>query len=474
MSRYLKRRRYLLVLFVIAILILLSVVAYRYQALHGDIYVPGFSKTLLTEGPSLKRESVYGELHGDFTLITDYNYPQIVSQSQYEIEVLMHEIHTRGFDRQTMLKYISDYFAGRPYNAIGARGEGSWCSNLDGRLGCPHIQQDPVYRTDQFDCQTLVEVIVALLHAHNIHEFNRDILKVGYGAAGLKQDVLHYYNRNNFVSADFNPVNEKQGYLRDVTDTGYFKGKTKNTSAVIDPQSWFKRQARPKYLPLNVRVLSVQNGSSMARRLSQVYPERILPHNLLLQSHKVSINYIPKSLLVKQSKRNGKTAYTGNYTVTRNLPTPSVIEIVRNVKDWKVGKRNIQEIIGSGLNVSHLGVAYRQTFKRGETIYQAIQCRMMVGVKHCQVTPVQCRHKTCQRVMFLNASNAYPNGYFWYKDSHGHYQCKRRKPAKGVKHSFCNRVLAIPLADYFTQQQYGHYVYLERASILGIHVEKIQ
>ncbi|WP_280123884.1 hypothetical protein [Coxiella endosymbiont of Ornithodoros amblus] len=43
-----------------------------------------------------------------------------------------------------MLGYTS-----KTLNAKGAEGEGVWCTLT--KRGCTHIQQDPLYRTDQFD-----------------------------------------------------------------------------------------------------------------------------------------------------------------------------------------------------------------------------------------------------------------------------------------------------------------------------------
>ncbi|WP_267257006.1 DUF1460 domain-containing protein [Coxiella endosymbiont of Ornithodoros maritimus] len=46
------------------------------------------------------------------------------------------------------------------------------------QTGCAHIQQDPLYRTDQFDCQTWVQTALALINVRNINDYEKNILAI--------------------------------------------------------------------------------------------------------------------------------------------------------------------------------------------------------------------------------------------------------------------------------------------------------
>ena len=160
----------------------------------------------------------------DYTVISAYHYQKVVQQSEKDVQQLMellkpYQTKPDYLDKLAIL--ATRYFLDRPYETVGAQGEGDWCPGYISRHGCPHIQQDPIYRTDSFVCNTFVQMVLALLHANNIKEFNQNILTINYGAANEPPSSIHYYNRNNFTSADFNPVNQKNVLLQDATQQGF-------------------------------------------------------------------------------------------------------------------------------------------------------------------------------------------------------------------------------------------------------------
>lgn len=410
----------------------------------------------------------------NYTLISADVYHQVVKQSEKDIQrltALLKPYQGQPNYVDHLVSLSTKYFMNRPYCAAGIEGEGDWCPGDISRHGCSHLQQDPIYRTDAFVCNTFVQTVLALVDAKNSDDFNHNILRIRYGAAHEPSSSIHYYNRNNFISADFNPVNEKNGLLRDATREGVFAPYVKQTSAIIDRQEWFRHQMQPATIKNTVHVLSEKNGSAMVQRAQQNYPEPF--HHFLPE--KVTIDYIPKEILTQKIKsKDSHVGYEANEKFINQLPTPSVIEIVRDVHQWKVGGKPITEVIGSGINVSHLGLIYRQHFKQGEIIYQNIRCTNVNEKKVCTVSPVICHQRGgCTKIMFAHATEAYPNGYYYYCDSHHHYHCDATPP-KGVSAVACNRVISMPLGDYLTTYRYGKYAYLDEPSFLGIHVEKIR
>jgi hypothetical protein len=409
-----------------------------------------------------------------YTVISEYDYHAVTQQSEKDVKHLIHAIkpyqHHSDYVNRLVAKAF-DYFKDRPYSHTGAEGEGDWCPGDIERHGCPHLQQDPIYRTDTFVCNTFVQVVLALLNTNSIQDYNKAILRIKYGAAGEPPSSVHYYNRNNFISADFNPINQKNGLIKDVTGTGVFAKYVKQTHAIIDRQSWFNQQMTPDKVGKTVRVLSAKDGALMAKRALNNYPapyHKFSPIN-------VAISYIPKEVLVRKIVlSDGKVSYQPNEKLINQIPTPSIVEIIRDAQKWKIAGKNIIEVIGSGINVSHLGFIYQADYKKGDIIYQRIHCEMKANKKICTVKPVIChRSRGCREVMFTHATDSYPSGYYYYRNSQGGYQCEANKPPAGTQFTQCNRVVSLPLKDYLTAMQYGKYTFMEEPSILGIHVEKI-
>ncbi len=441
----------------------------------NDLYLNGYSKSRLLQLSTRLHSFMLMAATNNYTVITNqYSYRQVVNDSRNKVNAIIASLQpVRDQDFNTQITLISQKLADIPYlGTAAAMGEGDWqpdSSVYQG--GAVHVQQDPVYRLDGLNCQTFVQVAMALLHATNQDNFDQHILKIAYGAAGnnLEDGMVHFYNRNNFVSGDFNPVNEKNGLLRDATSEGNLKELTKTTSATITRQQWFLKKQDGLTNPVTspVRVLSDLDGPKMIERFVTLYSKLPYPN---FDSEKVSLTYIPKEqLATKQSDGS----YQSNQAVLDAIPVPSVVEIVRDVKKWNMGVNNIREIIGSELNVSHMGLLYRQTFKQGQVIYQKIFCHYDEGQKKvCDVTPIVCQKNQCNELMFSQATNTYPDGYYWYQKE-SNYVCTSDKPADNIKSTSCNRVEQLPLADYITRQQYSAHPFMDTASIVGIHVEKL-
>lgn len=403
-----------------------------------------------------------------FTVLP-YDYHRLVTTSRNNVTQWLVDLNPVHDINQRIIQ-AGQLLMDRPYSNKGAAGEGDWC-NLEQR-GCPHIKQDPIYRTDQFDCQTLVQLILAMLYTHHIKDFEQALLQISYGAANEPSTHIHYYNRNNFTSTDFNRINEAHGLLIDATQVGVFATLAKESSATIDPQSWFNKQTEPNQLKTNVRVIHARDGESMALRFSHAYPKPFHQFHPTL----AKIFYIPKTDLVKKIVVNGKINYVANDALIKELPTPAVMEVIRNPRKWHYGGLLIQKAIGTELNVSHMGLLYRKTFKLGELIYPKISCQLNKDKKKiCLVSPIVCNHANgCEEVMLLHATEAFPKGYYFYRDPKGQFHCEATPPASHQKITTCNRVMTIPLKDYLASFQYGQYIYMTSDAILGIHLEKIR
>ncbi len=393
----------------------------------------------------------------------------IQQQSATEITQLIKQLKPEQSQNDylnTIVKTAYEKFSNRSYAVTGAQGESNWCPGNFKKRNCVHIQQDPIYHTDKFDCMTYVETVLGLINANNLDQYEKNFLMLAYGAAGLPASRIHFYNRNNFVSADFNPVNHKTGLLTDVTSTGPLKSYARWVGDIIDRNKWFAKRAAKNATVYYVRVLSAADGPAMVNRLQDNYPQKF--HQF--KPEKVRISYIPKQAFFSEfSPKN----FTPNQKLLDLIPTPAVAEIVRDDDLWFVGGKNIREIVGTGNNVSHLGLLYREHFAKNQLIYQKITCASSWRGKSCNVEPVVClKNEGCNELMFTHATDAYPHNFYYYPH-HGKYVCTPKPPSGNTTPVNCNHVVSVPLTAYLASKQFNQYTVMGNPSILGIHVEKI-
>lgn len=402
-----------------------------------------------------------------FTIISQRHYNQVFQSSRANLDAMIQILNQSPLVNQSLndrVAWILKQFLDKPYLYAGATGEGDWQpGSWQYRGGAAHIQQDPVYRTDGFDCQTLVSVVIGLLHAKTLEQFDRNILMINYGAAsGYSANQIHYFNRNHFISADFNSKLNRLGFLFPLNHDHEPAEITVN----IARYAWFRRKKMSDAALKNtLKVFSPAIGQLMLSRFLGGYPPSGIKH---FDNERVTVHYLSKLSLFKKVG----DGYVANENAFDAIPTPSVIEFIRDSSRWDIGGKNIRDWIGSDLAVGHLGILYRQTFKRHALIYRNIQCEKNAGKKVCQVSPVYCMRSHCRVLMLVEATRLYPNGYYWYK-TQGHYVCRDEKPAAGVSYSRCNRVEALPLKAYLLRKPYGWYEYLDDPSRLGLHIQTL-
>jgi hypothetical protein len=424
--------------------------------LEGDTHINGYF-------PKIHFMSLQG--NKNYTLLNQAQYQTTVQNAQKKISDLLIQLQTyHTAPLNTQVAFLAQQLSNTPYIFIGGMGEGDWqpaSQNYQG--GAAHIQQDPVYRLDGLNCQTYVQLVISLLHSQSLADFEPNYLKISYGAAGNPaHEIVHYYNRNNFIEGDFNPINQKNNFLKDVT-TG--SPDTATMLATIQRNKWFAMQQHS--VEASVRVFNDALGKAMSQKFSQVYSALPYPH---FDRQTISTSYFPKE---KIALKQAGQSYLPNKALLNSIPTPAVVEIVRDPRKWTVDDKLIKEAIGTELTISHLGLLFRQTFHQGDVIYQKITCSFAEKQqKVCTVKPVVCQQASCDELMLSHATDAFPNDYYWYQKPDGSYTCTSDKPASG-NYTMCNRVRQLPLFDYLTDYQYGSYLYMDSPSLVGIHVEEL-
>ncbi len=226
-----------------------------------------------------------------------------------------------GADIPTRIELFSAQFMGKPY-LRGALGEGAQ----------GYYDNTPLYRTDAFDCETYVDTVLALALAHDPADFKQCIRRIRY-----QDGRVSFIHRNHFTCLDWNKNNQKQGFLKDITTTFHDKNGhsvAKMANALVDKPSWYQH--------FSTTIIRIKNPSPTehAKRLASLKEKGShLPRTLS------SIPYIPLTALFS------KTGEANTYLFNQ-IPNGAIIEIVR--PNW-----DLEQQIGTRLNVSHLGFAIR-------------------------------------------------------------------------------------------------------------------
>ena len=220
------------------------------------------------------------------------------------------------------LNYFSAAFLGKKYEK-GALGEGSEAL----------FDQNPEYRTDAFDCMTYVNTVLALLNANNLTEFQQKMRKINY-----QNSEILYQNRYHFTSIDWNPNNQKQGFIQDITDTIRERNNepvAKIMSVYINKKEWYRKKTLA-----DIKLLFPLTPKEEQSRLTAF--RDLSEESINQESH---VLYIPLNVLFNKQGQP-------NLFIFDQIPSGSILEIVR--KDW-----NIKSYLGTDLDVSHMGFAIK-------------------------------------------------------------------------------------------------------------------
>lgn len=219
------------------------------------------------------------------------------------------------------ITFFSAQFLNKPY-LWGALGEG--------RHGC--FDQNPLYRTDAFDCVTFVSTVLALSLSNNLSEFKRNILKINYYDAQPK-----YHKRFHFMSVDWNPQNQNIGLVKDITTQICDNANKKiyeTAKAKIDRPNWIKQRTVADIKLLH--PISAQQAENVLAKIRQLAATLKCEHSAL--------PYLPLTKLFNDKEPQ--------HDIFQQIPHGAVIEIVR--PNW-----NLRNKIGTNMNVSHMGFALR-------------------------------------------------------------------------------------------------------------------
>lgn len=240
-----------------------------------------------------------------------------------KIEKLYHNIsHYSKSDTAVRLEAVSASLLGRPY-ILSSLGEGS----------SARFDQTPLYRLDGFDCDTFVTTVLALHLADRPEGFKRCLRKTRY-----QNGQVGFITRNHFTSLDWNPNNQKNGILKDITNTIHDEKNQPvalHAVTIIDKPAWYQNLKKE-----SIRLLTSEPEEQKKRLLE------LQKRSSHLQISQAAISYLPLTALFNAEGQ-------ANEFLFAQIPSASVIEIVR--PGWDLRKE-----LGTRINVSHMGFGFRK------------------------------------------------------------------------------------------------------------------
>ena len=229
-------------------------------------------------------------------------------------------LEARNGDISESVNKLSAVFLGRSYNTLGPLGEG-----VDATY-----DQDPLWRTDEFDCTTYVETVMALLLADDIEDFKRRITEIRY-----QNGKISFITRNHFTSADWIPQNIELGVIEDITTEVFNEKYIEMASSKINKKEWYKK--------MNMDRISILEKSTLEDRedlLNELQEEGNQYDPVM-----ASIPFMPIKHIFKKNKKLRRRVFN-------SINSGDIINIVR--PNW-----NLEKYIGTNINVSHQGLAIR-------------------------------------------------------------------------------------------------------------------
>jgi len=220
-------------------------------------------------------------------------------------------ITKKGIPLEQRIINLSAAFLNVPYH-LEPLGEG-----LDGKYN-----QNPLYRFDQFDCETYVDTVMALALANDENNFKNTINQIRY-----KKGLVDFTARNHFTSADWIASNSKNYFISDLT-ARIAGNETRESHVFINRKNWYQ------HLPIERIQIPGLTDQQRQEKLQQLHAEyQTVKNNMAV------IDYIPLKLLL-----------TKNDAILKKIPNGAVIFLV--VKDPSLNRK-----IGTQNNISHMGFA---------------------------------------------------------------------------------------------------------------------
>jgi hypothetical protein len=227
---------------------------------------------------------------------------------------------------------FSNVLVGKPYQTE-PLGEGD--------LG--EYSQAPLFRFDRFDCETFVDIVLALSYAKQDSDFLPTINHIRY-----YNGEVSFATRNHFTDVDWIPNNIAAGFIYNITDKVAGTLLPLQTQTVyINKQEWYA------HLPLSrIKI----NGLTVGQK--QFLLEKLRMQGQYLQNKSVSTRYLlARDILAHEND------------IFKRIPQGAIIFIIR--PNYPFLQR-----IDTELSIAHMGFAIRDKqqlyFRHASSMYKKV------------------------------------------------------------------------------------------------------
>lgn len=250
--------------------------------------------------------------------ICDFN--TNIKQANNEINTIFNQLkqHPQA-NLGDKLKFISNFWIGKPY-MLYCLGEGEH----------GEFDQNPLYRTDAFDCETMVDTTLAIAISKDLKTFNEAIINIRY-----HNHQPDFFHRNHFTNNDWNRSNQQQGFMKDITQSIVYQGKpiAITNKIIIDKGQWYAKMSDKRIQLCDNDPKLIQQKLMALRSKSKLAGQELS-----------SLDYLPLSALFDKNEQPIDGIFS-------QIPNATIIEIV-TPDSQTVDK------IGTNLDISHMGFAF--------------------------------------------------------------------------------------------------------------------
>ncbi len=261
--------------------------------------------------------------------------------------VMLHAEHTATSETSKQTTHTSPSIAKRLLNAsapfVGMPYQTSPLG--EGPHAPSAIDMDPLFRTDQFDCTTLVETTMAVAASKNEHEIIPILNHIRY-----RNGQPHFYSRRHFPGHEWIPELQALGLIKDVTKNVaplYVKTAYKK----LDLQTWHRRKRKIlSELPDHRIPIQTAKIPMIPIQIAHTFVEQI-PAGSILNLVRVNYRNIPvrishQGLILEQNgKKIIRHAQDRFVHKVIDEPLKHYLKRVQNHKKWPVAGINLQQVI---------------------------------------------------------------------------------------------------------------------------------
>lgn len=230
--------------------------------------------------------------------------------------------------------------------------------------------EEPLYRTDRFDCVSYVNTVLSLAHSSNLTQFRQNMINVRY--AGLRQEYIH--RTDWFTDLEWIPNIQRLGWIVDVTWKIVDRQQQPialMAKTLIDKPNWYVKR------PLN----AIHRLDPLLTKNQKVL-DTLHQQSKKFSVQSSSLSYLPLNRLFDAEGRPDPRLF-------QQIPSGSIIFIVRpnwNIRDDFNHSPGYPSGYGTNLNVSHIGFAFRTEagleFCNSSSLHGKVICESLTTYLH--------------------------------------------------------------------------------------------